>query len=337
LEETMLDNEAITNILSNFGLSFSNVTTFYDTSHGDDDKRLNYILDEKYVLKVHSVRSVWEQRLQEIQRLIDRYRSIGVYCPRPIPALDSQMSCQFPLDGVPHTCFVEEYAIYPVCPDDVVLDRKEVLAHVGKLASRFSGVDLSPIHSMWSIIDLAPLDVDVDEKQENANMLTNALEDAGLPSLAAEVRALNLEIRKIIEKDYQLLPRCVYQGDLNQSNELHQDGHFAGLIDFNMAGTDVNINVFVNETNWFPDTGEFDMLTVDEILQRIDGEQEILLAVIFENYTMNDLEKRLLPYYKRIADLFQWPNVCLMVKWLKDSSRKEKCISLIRALVNKPF
>jgi len=42
-----------------------------------------------------------------------------------------------------------------------------------------------------------------------------------------------------IKKVFNELPRCVYQGDLNSSNALHQDGRFAGLIDFNMAGTDV--------------------------------------------------------------------------------------------------
>lgn len=333
----MLNNKEIAAILSNYGLTFTSVTAFYDTSHAEDDRRLNYILDEKYVLKVHSVRSIWEERLQEIQRLIDRYRSIGVYCPRMISALDGQLSCQLPLGGVLHTCFVEEYAVYPVCPDGFSLDRREVLAHMGTLASRFSGVDLSPVRSMWSILDLAPLDVDIDEKQVNANLLTKTLEDAGLPDLAANVSALNLEIRRVIEKDYRLLPRCVYQGDLNWSNELHRDGHFAGLIDFNMAGTDVNINVFANETNWFPDTEAFDKLTMDQILHGIDDEQAPLLAVILENYAMNDLEKRLFPYYKRIADLFQWPNVCLMVKWLKDNARKEKCAALIQALTEKPF
>ena len=32
---------------------------------------------------------------------------------------------------------------------------------------------------MWSIIDLAPLDVDIDEKQDNLNLLLQALRDAG--------------------------------------------------------------------------------------------------------------------------------------------------------------
>ncbi len=333
----MLDNQTIAEILENFGLTFTSVTREVDTSRGDNDRRLNYILDEKYVLKVHSVSSIWEERLQEIARLIERYRSIDVYCPRIIPALDGKLSCQFEICGVPHTCFVEECAIYPVCPDELNLDRKEVLAHVGKLAARYSGVDLSPIRSMWSIIDLAPLDVDIDEKQENSNLLQDALKDAGYTDLAADVQKLNERTREVIKKDYLSLPRCVYQGDLNPSNLLHLDEHFVGLIDFNMAGTDVNINVFANETNWFPEEEEFDEMSVGEITHKIDSEQAELLPAIFENYTMNDLEKRLFPYYKRISDLFQWPNVCSFQKWLKEDARKAKCIALIRALADKPF
>ena len=68
----MLAKQTITEILKKFGLTLNDVTKEVDTSHGDDDGRLNYILDDKYVLKVHSVRSMWELRLQEIQRLIDR-------------------------------------------------------------------------------------------------------------------------------------------------------------------------------------------------------------------------------------------------------------------------
>lgn len=333
----MLAKQAIAEILKKFGLTFSDVTKEVETSHADDDRRLNYILDNKYVLKVHSGRSMWEKRLQGIQRLIDRYRSIGVYCPRLIPALDGTLSCQYEINGIAHTCFVEEFAIYPVCPDELTLDRKEVLAHVGKLAAKYSGVDLSPIRSMWSIIDLAPLDVDVDEKQENTNLLCEALQAAGYSDLAEKVNTLNTYMRAEIMKDYLSLPRCVYQGDMNSTNELQQNGHFMGLIDFNMSGTDVNINVFVNETNWFPEEAEFDNLPVNEILHRIDAEQTELLKVIFANYTMNAQERRCFPYYKRIADLFQWPIVCDFKKWLKEDDRKDKCIALIQALVEKPF
>ena len=331
----MIEIIEIQEIMSYFGLSVHSITEFYDTSHSDDDKRLTYILDNKYVLKVNSVCSMWETRLQEIHRLIERYHSIGVYCPYLISALDGTLSYKWHKDGKKYTCFVEEYAIYPVIGWGTEHERKEVIEHLGILASKYTGVDLSETKSMWSIIDLAPLDVDIDEKQENTNALTDALRKNGHSDLALEVETFNTMLRNKIMSVFDKLPRCVYQGDLNSTNELHKDGHFIGLIDFNMAGTDVNINVFLNETNWFPEEVEFDSLTLTEIIEKQDTEQAENLDIILRNYTLNDDEKYAFPYYKRIIDMFQYPNVCLMVEWLSNDARREKCAELIKALVKK--
>lgn len=330
----MLELTEIQRIASRFGLDVQRVTDMYDTSHGEDDKRLNYVLDGKYVLKVNSVGAMWEERLQEIRRLIGRYRSIGVYCPDLIPTSEGALSCALTRDEKEYVCFVEEFAKYPVI-GDMDHDRKEIVEHLGILASKYTGVDLSETRSMWSIIDLAPLDVDIDEKQENTDILVKALRDRGFTELAERVDGLNNMLRERIKAVFTELPRCVYQGDLNSTNELHKDGHFVGLIDFNMAGTEVNINVFVNETQSFPEEEEFDLRTVPQILAEMEREQEAGLAVILRNYSLNADEEYAMPYYKRISDLFQYPNVCSMVKWLKDESRREKCVSLITALAEK--
>lgn len=333
----MLEIKEIQEIMSHFGLSIQSITKFYDTSHNDDDKRLNCILDNKYVLKINSVCSMWEARLQEIRRLIGRYRSIGVYCPDLIPTLEGALSYTWQKDGKEYTCFAEEYATYPVLDWGTEHDRKEVIEHLGILASRYTGVDLSKTKSMWSIIDLAPLDLGIDEKQENTNTLTDALRKSGYDDLALRVEAFNTMLRDKIMAVFDKLPRCVYQGDLNSTNELHKDGHFIGLIDFNMSGTDVNINVFLNETNWFPEEDEFDSLTIEEILAKQDTEQAENLAVILRHYTLNGDEKYAFPYYKRIVDMFQYPDVCLMVEWLGSDARREKCAHLIEALIEKPL
>ena len=144
----MLEITDIQEIMSYFGLSVQNISEFYDTSHSDDDKRLNYILDNKYVLKINSVRSMWEERLQEIRRLISRYRSVGIYCPDLIPALDGSLSHTLYIDCKEYTCFVEEYAIYPVLGWDGKHERKEVIEHLGILASKYTGIDLSETKSM---------------------------------------------------------------------------------------------------------------------------------------------------------------------------------------------
>lgn len=332
-----MGEEELHQILSAYGITFQQVTAFYDTSHGEQDKRLNYILDNSYVLKIHAARSMWEERLQEISRLIERYRSIGVYCPRLIPTLKGALSCPCDLNGVTHTCFVEEYAPYPVCGEGEKLNQKEVVSHMGILAARYTGVDLSPIYSMWSLMDLSPLDKEygMDEKQSNALMLMEALEKAGFPELSRQVEAFNLRLRERLQENFSALPRCVYQGDLNPTNFLCKDGHFAGLIDFNLSGTDVNINVFVNETNWFASTEDFDRMTVPEMLRETDSRQEQVLDAIWENYTLSPLEKELLPCYKGLCDLFQYPNVCKLMEWLKDRSRREKAAALISGLIKR--
>ncbi len=333
----MFEISEIQNIMSRFGLTVQSVTNFYDTSHGEEDKRFNYILDDKYVLKVSSLRTMWEERLQEIRRLIERYRSIGVYCPDILPTLEGTLSYTWRKDEKEYVCFVEEYAIYPVLGWGTEHARKEVIEHLGILAKKYTNVDLSEIKSMWSIIDLAPLDVDIDEKQENTNALVDALRKNGYEDLATQVFDFNAMLREKIMVVFNELPRCVYQGDLNSTNELHKDGHFVGLIDFNMAGTDVNINVFLNETNWFPGKVEFDALSVSEILSKQDTEQMENLSVILRHYQLNDDEKYAFPYYKRIVDMFQYPDVCLMVEWLEDDTRRDKCAEIIKALIEKPL
>lgn len=333
----MLNSKEIQSILDRFGLTFQSVKNFFDTSHSDEDIRLNYILDDRYVLKVNSVGAMWEQRLRQISRLIARYRAIGVYCPALIPTKEGTFSCRWEKDGREYICYVEEYAIYPLADEGQDYDRREVVEHLGILANRYTGVDLSEIKSMWSIIDLAPLDVDIDEKQENTNTLVEALREAGEPDLAQKVDDLNNMLRSRIMTVFADLPRCVFQGDLNSSNELQHNGHFVGLIDFNLSGTDVNINVFLNETNWFPEEAEFDTMSVSEMIAKKELEQAAMMSVILRHYTLNEAEKFALPYYQRITDLFQYPDVCQMVKWLKDPERKEKCAKLIRALIDKPM
>ncbi len=331
------DKNELSGVLRHFGLTFQGVTAFHDTSHGSDDERLSYILDDRYVLKINSPRAMWESRLQEITRLIGRYRSIGVYCPALIPTTSGALSCNRKLEDKEYICFVEEFAKYPLCEMDDDIDRKEVIEHLGILAARYSNIDLSETRSMWSIIDLAPLDTDIDEKQENANLLVKALNDAGYPDSAKRVNRLNDALRSKITAVFSELPRCVFQGDLNNSNILHDRMHFAGLIDFNLSGTDVNINVFLNETQWFPEEDEFEQMTVSEIADKIDNEQEKLLSVIFRHYTLNEMERYALPYYKGIIDLFQYPNVCMMAQLLKEDAHREKCVELIQTMVDRPL
>lgn len=328
----MFDLSEVREIITEFGLSAERITKFYDTSRSDGDKRFNFILDDKYVLKINSETVMTEIRLREISVLISRYRSIGIYCPKLLPTLDGKLSLSIQCKKDKYICFVEEFAAYPVCDCEVEPERAEVVEHLGILASKFTDLDLIETKSMWSIIDLAPLDKGIDEKQENANLLIATLYKHGYSDLANRINALNNLAREKIMTVFDKLPRCVYHGDLNDSNLLHNNGHFAGLIDFNMSGTDVNINVFLNETNCFPEESEFDALSVSEIVRNMVERQDKLLTSIFKHYTLNNDEEYAFVYYRQIINLFQYPNVCAMVEWLNNDLRQSKCIDLITCL-----
>lgn len=143
-----MDTETLQHILNFFGLTFHEITGMFDTSHGVSDKRLNFILDNVYVLKINSKGNIFEERLQEINRFIERYHSSSVYCPCLIPTLQGTLSVERQWEGEEFICYVEEYVKYSVCTDDIEIDRQEMIAHLGKLAVRYSNVDLSKICSM---------------------------------------------------------------------------------------------------------------------------------------------------------------------------------------------
>ena len=174
-------------------------------------------------------------------------------------------------------------------------------------------------------------------KQENADDLVAALRQWGYADLAAQVTACNEMLRAGIQAVFDTLPRCVFQGDLNSTNLLWHQGHFAGLIDFNMAGTDVNINVFCCECNHFPTDAQLDICPADALLAQMDAAVDADLAVILRHYNLNDAERYALPYYRRIVALFQYPNVCDMVRWLAQEERRAACAALIGALVHRPL
>ena len=85
-------------------------------------------------------------------------------------------------------CYLSEYLDYPTfweIHDQLTAAQQtavnqSVLASIGHLSQLYSGVDLQPVFSMWSIIDLAPLDVEIDEKHDNLNLLGSGAVRRGL-------------------------------------------------------------------------------------------------------------------------------------------------------------
>lgn len=329
-----MNKELLEMVCDKYGIKLFTIDNFVDSSHGEDDIRYNYIINQTYVVKMNTTPMITERFLVKIDSLVDKYISIGLWCPRLVRNLDNHFLYSFSYENKIYNCYIEERAPYQFSDDeDIYILKRKMIGHLGKMATIYSNVDLVDNYSMWSIIDLNLLQEQIDEKQENLNDLVKVLKQNKYEDLANKLIFANDNAREIIKKRYEKLPRCVYQGDLNPSNILvDNDGDFVGLIDFNMFGTEVNINCFINESMYYMEKKDF-ALSIDEILDKANGIQNELLNLIFEEYQMNDLEKELFPYYKVITDISFYPNVQLWIALIEKSDHKDKVISLIERLV----
>ncbi len=326
-----MDNQEVLDILREYGIDGFSEKNEIDSTNGED-YRLNIIIDKKYVLRINNA-VMTEARLASIDRLAERYRSIGVLAPR----LFKNKRGNYLTAHGEYVCYISEYLDYPLWEDkeneiDFETVNKEILRSIGRFAKRFSNEDLSDVMSAWSIIDLAPLDVDVDEKQENLDLLVEKLNEIGEQELAHDVEAFNDSVRERIKAIYKDLPRCVIQGDLNSSNILIEDGHFVGLIDFNMAGTEVNVNHFCCETNAEISEENFAEKDADELYETMKKEQQEMLDVILSEYQLNDLEKTAIEDYRCICRISMYPNVMSFIEFLKRD--KEKMIKILRRIIS---
>lgn len=331
-----MDNNLITDICKHYGVNSELIGDVIDSSHGEADIRYNYVINNKLVLKICTSKVISEVYLQGIKRLVARYRDLGVYCPDLIVNRNNELLTSIEYDGQVYNCYIEEFAPYDFAQDDDMLyeSKKEMLVHVGKLATKYSGMDLVPFNSMWSIIDLSPYDDQaVDEKQENLDLLIESLIKHGYLEEANMLSDRNNEARSNISIVLNKLPRCVYQGDLNPSNILvDNDRHFVGIIDFNMYGTEVNINCFLNECMYYLKEEDFEQLQVDEIINKMNSIQNELLQSILEYYELNELEKKVFKDYKRIIDISFYPNVMLWIKLLDENRHTDKVLVILREL-----
>jgi len=287
---------------------------FIDSSHGEDDVRENYILDQRLVLRVNSAHVMTDERLKDLNKLVARYRAFGLAAPCFLP-LKQDDRFLLPLeDGT--TCYLSEYLDMPTAEqsNDPLLDWK-ILKMTSAFASRYQDVDLSGTYGMYSLFDLSPYDIPIgmDEKQDNCNQLCDALAEGGEMRLAERLRQLNDEIRERLKAYHPRLPKCVFQGDENGSNLcLDSSGEIAGIFDFNMAGTDVCINYLANHAlcGWECEIEDLQKKPAERLAQDFVKAASDGTKVVQAYYAMNEEEKLCWPLYLMIVALFQWPCIC---------------------------
>lgn len=155
--------------LSKFGIEGAAAIRLIDSTHDAMDVRLNYIIDRKWVLRFCNAPDMTEKRMGDLNRLIDRYRAIGLKCP----AFIADNNGQYLHSWKQLLCYLSEFVDLPLA-DSIELNNEEglvlqVAESVARFAETYRDVDLSETMGMYSLFDLSPFDIPhgVDEKQEN--------------------------------------------------------------------------------------------------------------------------------------------------------------------------
>lgn len=317
----------IRKIISMFGIDSYSECREIDSSRDEEDVRYNYIIDKKYVLRYNTSDVMGEKRIHEINALVGRYLAEGIKCPKYIPSL----SGDFVLRQGRFYCYLSEYLDYALVSELEETDHEgwyeEVLDFTASFAQKYKNTGISDIMSMYSLFELCPYDkkTGMDEKQENLNELLADLEALGFRTLAAKLKDRNDAVRGELLQFYSQLPRCVFQGDENFSNVLvDENGHFIGLIDFNMSGTDVVVNYLANLVGFEVEEDDFFGQEPEEILQRLVAEHKNKMRCLFKKYHAGESERRAAALYGYIVLVSAFPNVESFRYCLGQDATKQK-------------
>ena len=241
--------------------------TLLSSSEREDDFRAAATVEAggaRYVLKLAANAFTTARRIEGWKTLIGAARSMGVYMPALIPSLAGRTAETTEIDGHAFVVWAEEFAPYtlaqtedeletdayrekdaarPKSPDGCPAWQTELIAFNAKLAA-------ARLPGGWGVSGYVRLTAfdgeETDEVEECVMKLEESLTDR-YPALLDRWRTIRRrweENRDALAALYPRLPTSVFQADWNDTNVLlTDDGHFAGLIDCNIAGDDTALNM----------------------------------------------------------------------------------------------
>lgn len=335
-----LTKQELLDLLKEYGIEESITYEMIDSSRSDDDVRLNYIINQKYVLRINSASVMSDERLRELNSLITRYNEFGLKAPYFI----ADENGHFLHQNQGNYVYLSEY-LNETIADDVKDDSFEALVDerlriMARYAQLYKNVDLIQTRSMYSLFDLSPYDLPygIDEKQDNLNELVETLKEIGENELAEQFVIENEKIRKELLAVYKTLPCCVFQGDENFSNVcVDDDRHIIGLFDFNMSGTDVNANYLANlafQGRFIYRENAFDEWNAEDLYNKVLDSFKQATKLIEQYYVFTEDEKKAYYLYAKIVLISGYMNVSAFQQYLKKLEYRTEIISLLRKFVN---
>lgn len=335
VEKIKNESKLLHDICDYFQIDNKTVSFGSDTSHSINNIRINFYVNNDWVIKINSKNKLTHNDLAELNKVIRNYNSSGIYAPSYLQSSDGKYIYDFSFEEMRYVAWIEEYAPYEIInftdySDEIKID---VLEKTAKYMAINTNKDLMSRWSMWSIIKLPDWEDDIDEKEQNYRLLRERLLSIDQSNLISRLDELNQYCRSRINEALPKLRRCSIQGDLNATNILVDNNKFIGLIDFNMSGTEVNINNILNETRYDLSMVDFENLSAEEIFEKMTSYRNDLLRHVFKFYALDNTEKSAWDDYRKIVDLFLWPNVSLWNCLIRENIYVNKVLELITLII----
>lgn len=209
------------------------------------------------VIKIASNGFTDEARVNGWVRIISAYKRLGCYSPALCRGLSGEYAYRASFRGRSCVIWEEEYAPYPLRDeldpqiyqgaDGRFTYHDEIFAFLGKVAQQH--FSFFPYPSGWSRFTPFDPSDSCDEVTECVHAFDRLLRTGAPKHIAHWERILALfqDNRAKLLPLYDRLPTSVFQGDPFTSNLLlDEQGHWKGLIDYNLAGQDTSLNIFLS-------------------------------------------------------------------------------------------
>lgn len=210
----------------------------------------------RFVIKIAANGFTWRERVEGWADIIEAYRDLGYYSPAMLQSVNGRFAEQALFHGKECVIWEEEHAKYHLRDS---LDRnaytddsgkytyyEDVLAFLGKVAQKH--YDFFPYSSGWARFVPFGLDEETDEVTDCVSTFDALVRENAQGHLPRweRIRSLFEANARQLREMYDELPTSVFQSDHFGGNLLLDgDGHFRGVIDYNLAGRDTAINVFL--------------------------------------------------------------------------------------------
>jgi|LSQX01.2.fsa_nt_gb hypothetical protein len=312
-----------------YGSGIPKQLAVHDSSRGDDDIRLVYILKytdkEKIAVKITNNSFTTRERVIGWAELIDHYNRLGIYCPAVLHNKNDELFSV--VDG--YLIYAEEFMKYKPASEQNNANNlcekyaQKLYESIGLVAANPAPV--VPWHTAYCIYDKFDENDITDENYECAEAFYKCFA-THYPQYTVRAEAILSEYktRRIdFEKYYRALPVSVFQGDINDTNILlTRSGNFKGLIDFNLSGTETILNyAFCECFECLRDESEIEILTDTLAMRHRDEKTAQRLAWIAKNYKFTDVEKYAFNEYYNIFAPFRWPYHCFFIKLLTNQDK----------------